>query len=100
MTIAQYPQQLSDNFVATLLQQVPYIVLSIDITPVETEDAMREIEASQMKIDSEKYRANRRNVENLDFMATISRATSSRKNTPLKSAMPSVRVTNRYLWCF
>ena len=33
MTIAQYPQQLSDNFVATLLQQVPYIVLSIDITP-------------------------------------------------------------------
>ena len=34
MTIAQYPQQLSDNFVATLLQQVPYIVLSIDITPV------------------------------------------------------------------
>ena len=72
MTIARYPQQLSDNFVATLLQQVPYIVLSIDITPVETEDAMREIEASQMKIDSEKYRANRRNVENLDFMATIS----------------------------
>ena len=72
MAIAQYPQQLSDNFVATLLQQVPYIVLSIDITPVETEDAMREIEASQMKIDSEKYRANRRNVENLDFMATIS----------------------------
>ena len=72
MTIAQYPQQLSDNFVATLLQQVPYIVLGIDITPVETEDAMREIEASQMKIDSEKYRANRRNVENLDFMATIS----------------------------
>ena len=72
MTIAQYPQQLSDNFVATLLQQVPYIVLSIDITPVETEDAMREIEASQMKIDSEKYRANRRNVENLDFMASIS----------------------------
>ena len=72
MAIAQYPQQLSDNFVATLLQQVPYIVLSIDITPVETEDAMREIEASQMKIDSEKYRANRRNVENLDFMPTIS----------------------------
>lgn len=33
---------------------------------------MREIEASQMKIDSEKFRANRRNVENLDFMATIS----------------------------
>lgn len=32
MTIAQYPQQLSDNFVATLLQQVPYIVLSICIS--------------------------------------------------------------------
>ena len=72
MTIAQYPQQLNDKFVATLLQQVPYIVLSIDITPVETEDALREIDASQMKIDSEKFRANRRNVENLDFMATIS----------------------------
>ena len=34
MTIAQYPQQLSDNFVATLLQQVPYIVLSNLNTPV------------------------------------------------------------------
>ena len=27
-------------------------------------------------------------------------ATNSRKSTPLKSAMPSVRVTNRYLWRF
>ena len=36
MTIAQYPQQLDDKFIATLLQQVPYIVLSIAIQPVES----------------------------------------------------------------
>ena len=54
MTIAQYPQQLDDKFIATLLQQVPYIVLSIAIQPVETEDAYREIEDSRMKTDAEK----------------------------------------------
>ena len=59
MTIAQYPQQLDDKFIATLLQQVPYIVLSIAIQPVETEDAYREIEDSRMKTDAEKVRFNK-----------------------------------------
>lgn len=71
MTIAQYPQQLDDKFIATLLQQVPYIVLSIAIQPVETEDAYREIEDSRMKTDAEKVRFNRKTVENLDFVATV-----------------------------
>ena len=71
MTIAQYPQQLDDKFIATLLQQVPYIVLSIAIQPVESEDAYREIEDSRMKTDAEKVRFNRKTVENLDFVATV-----------------------------
>ena len=33
MTISEYPQQLDDKFISALLQQVPYIVLSIDIEP-------------------------------------------------------------------
>lgn len=41
MTISEYPQQLDDKFISALLQQVPYIVLSIDIEPVETEDTQR-----------------------------------------------------------
>lgn len=44
MTISEYPQQLDDKFISALLQQVPYIVLSIDIEPVETEDAFKEID--------------------------------------------------------
>ena len=50
MTISEYPQQLDDKFISALLQQVPYIVLSIDIEPVETEDAFKEIDntASQL----------------------------------------------------
>lgn len=31
MTISEYPQQLDDKFISALLQQVPYIVLSIDM---------------------------------------------------------------------
>ena len=68
-SLAQYPQQLDDKFIATLLQQAPYIVLSIAIQPVETEDAYREIEDSRMKTDAEKVRFNRKTVENLDFVA-------------------------------
>lgn len=48
-----------------------YIVLSIAIQPVETEDAYREIEDSRMKTDAEKVRFNRKTVENLDFVATV-----------------------------
>lgn len=47
MTISEYPQQLDDKFISALLQQVPYIVLSIDIEPVETEDAFKEIDNVQ-----------------------------------------------------
>ena len=54
MTISEYPQQLDDKFISALLQQVPYIVLSIDIEPVETEDAFKEIDNAQMKTDAEK----------------------------------------------
>ena len=31
MTISEYTQQLDDKFISALLQQVPYIVVSIDI---------------------------------------------------------------------
>ena len=64
MTISEYPQQLDDKFISALLQQVPYIVLSIDIEPVETEDAFKEIDSAQMKTDAETllppYRSGRR----------------------------------------
>ena len=71
MTISWYPRQLDDKFISTLLQQVPYIVLSITIQPVETEDAYRELDDSHMKTDAEKVRFNRKTVENLDFVATV-----------------------------
>ena len=71
MTISWYPRQLDDKFISTLLQQVPYIVLSITIQPVETEDAYRELDDSRMKTDAEKVRFNRKTVENLDFVATV-----------------------------
>ena len=41
MTITQYPQKLDDKFISTVLQQVPYIVLSIDITPIDSGDAFK-----------------------------------------------------------
>lgn len=63
MTISEYPQQLDDKFISALLQQVPYIVLSIDIEPVETEDAFKEIDNAQMKTDAEKVRFNKKSVE-------------------------------------
>ena len=75
MTISEYPQQLDDKFVAALLQQVPYIVLSIDIEPVETEDAFKEIDNAQMKTDAEKVRFNKKSVENLDFTSSVPQRT-------------------------
>ena len=71
MTISWYPRQLDDKFISTLLQQVPYVVLSITIQPVETEDAYQELDDSRMKTDAEKVRFNRKTVENLDFVATV-----------------------------
>ena len=90
MTIAQYPQQLDDKFIATLLQQVPYIVLSIAIQPVETEDAYREIEDSRMKTDAEKVRFNRKTVENLDFVATVPYKTQAQEQN-----MKTIAVANQ-----
>ncbi len=71
LSIMQYPQKLDDRLISTLLAQVPYIVLSIDVLPVETEDAYREIESSRMKVDAEKVRFNRKSVDNLDFTSAV-----------------------------
>lgn len=75
MAISEYPQQLDDKFISALLQQVPYIVLSIDIEPVETEDAFKEIDNAQMKTDAEKVRFNKKSVENLDFTSSVPQRT-------------------------
>lgn len=75
MTISEYPQQLDDKFISALLQQVPYIVLSIDIEPVETDDAFKEIDNAQMKTDAEKVRFNKKSVENLDFTSSVPQRT-------------------------
>lgn len=75
MTISEYPQQLDDKFISALLQQVPYIVVSIDIEPVETEDAFKEIDNAQMKTDAEKVRFNKKSVENLDFTSSVPQRT-------------------------
>lgn len=71
MSIMQYPQRLDDRLISNLLAQVPYIVLAIDVVPVEIEDAFKEIENSRMKVDAEKVRFNRKSVDNLDFTATL-----------------------------
>ena len=75
MAISEYPQQLDDKFISALIQQVPYIVLSIDIEPVETEDAFKEIDNAQMKTDAEKVRFNKKSVENLDFTSSVPQRT-------------------------
>lgn len=56
MGMVQYPQKLDDKLFATLLQQALYVVLSIDVVPVESEDAYKEIEADRMKVDADKVR--------------------------------------------
>lgn len=71
MSIADYPQRLEDDLIVTLLEQVPYIVLSIDVVPVETEDAYKEIAAGRMKADADKVRFNRKSVDNLDFTSNV-----------------------------
>lgn len=71
MSITAYPQRLDDKLIATLLQQAPYIVLSIDIVPVKTEDAYKEIEDGRMKVDADKVRFNRKSVDNLDFTSNV-----------------------------
>ena len=71
MSITQYPQMLDDRFVTTLLGQVPYIVLSIDVVPVDSEDAQRAVDDARMTVDAEKVRFNRKAVDRLDFTSNI-----------------------------
>lgn len=81
MSIAHFPQQLNDRFITTLLQQVPYIILSIDVVPVEPEDAMQALEEVRMAVDAEKARFNRRAVDKLDFTASIPPRTLAQEET-------------------
>ena len=71
MGMIQFPQKLDDKLIATLLQQAPYVVISIDVVPVESEDAYKEIENGRMKVDADKVRFNRKSVDNLDFTSTV-----------------------------
>ena len=71
LSVSHYPQKLDDRLISTLLQQVPYAALAIDIVPVKAEDAHREIENARMKVDADKVRFNRKSVDNLDFTATV-----------------------------
>lgn len=71
MSIMRYPQKLDDQLIPSLLRQVPYIVLSIDVMPVEPEDAFKAIEDARMKVDADKLRFNRKSVDHLDFTASV-----------------------------
>ena len=77
MSVMQYPQRLDDRFIPTLLAQVPHIVLSIDVVPVETEDAFREIEEGRMKTDAERSRFNKAAVDRLDFTSAVPHRTQA-----------------------
>lgn len=79
MSITQYPQMLDDRFITTLLQQVPYIVLSIDVVPVDSEDAQKAVDDARMTVDAEKLRFNRKSVENLDFTSSIPHAVQTQE---------------------
>ena len=81
MSISHFPQQLNDRFITTLLQQVPYIILSIDVVPVEPEDAMQALEEVRMAVDAEKARFNRIAVYKLDFTASIPPRTLAQEET-------------------
>lgn len=71
MSIVDYPQKLDDRALTHLLQQAPYVVLSFDVIPVETEDANRELASERMKVNSEKYRFGQKTVENNDLFSNI-----------------------------
>ncbi len=74
MAISNYPVMMDDRLVPTLLQKVPYIMLSIDVVPVEPEDGFRALDDAQMKVDADKVRFNRKAVDNLDFTSTVPRS--------------------------
>lgn len=81
MSLDHYPQKLDDQLITTLLRQVPYIVLSIDVTPVEMEDAYRAITDGRMKVDADKVRFNRKSVDNLDFTSSMPRPVQDQDHT-------------------
>ncbi len=71
MSIMQYPQKLEDTLISELLEKVPYMVLSIDVLPVESEDAAHALDDVRMKVEADKVRFDRRSIDNLDFTASV-----------------------------
>ena len=81
MSMSYFPQRIDDKLVTTLLQQVPYIILTMDFVPIETEDAYKTLAYYRMKVDADKVRFNRKSVDNLDFTANVPQRTQEEENT-------------------
>lgn len=79
MSMSYFPQRMDDKLISTLLQQVPYIILSLDFVPVETEDAYKALADYRMKVDADKVRFNRKSVDNLDFTANVPQRTQKQE---------------------
>lgn len=75
MSMSYFPQRIDDKLISTLLQQVPYIILTMDFVPIETEDAYKTLADYRMKVDADKVRFNRKSVDNLDFTANVPQRT-------------------------
>lgn len=71
LSLVSYPRRLDDSLIPSLMRQAPTMVLSVDVVPIEPEDAYREIENARMKVDADKVRFNRKSVDNLDFTSTV-----------------------------
>ena len=71
LSLISYPQRLDDSLIPGLLRQSPAMALSIDVLPIEPEDAAREIDNARMKVDADKVRFNRKSVDNLDFTSSV-----------------------------
>lgn len=81
MSMSYFPQRIDDKLISTLLQQVPYIILTMDFVPIETEDAYKTLADYRMKVDADKVRFNRKSVDNLDFTANVPQRTQEEENT-------------------
>lgn len=71
MSIVDYPNRIDDSAIPDLLHQAPYMVLSMDVIPVEIGDAHKMVDDSRMAVDAEKVRFNNRSVNNGDFTSTL-----------------------------
>lgn len=60
---------------------LPYIILTMDFVPIETEDAYKTLADYRMKVDADKVRFNRKSVDNLDFTANVPQRTQEEENT-------------------